>query len=659
MISSKKAVEMQKIVVFILAFSVVIIVFIAILGPQGRVHDADESFQAVQDRFFEFTRDRSPINRERINANPDLIDSWQRIYYELLSLQLKSTTEYCIIPFFITELSDSDKIQFLHTGDDLLVRLGHSSNLFERLTIEGMSLFYGTFEDIDGSHFGRIRKNKAETIEFSSQSKARKVEESHGFSRTIFDAIVNGNVLESKTYLTFYSRRDNYLPVLHDPFSFTAISQSGSVNNPNPIDFTKPFFIIANSNEVIILLRDLDNTGDANNPEIYNILNRFNENSVFGSNSDGIPFCSPEHRDLLKPLNNNLELCTCDVANNQEMCRSLTESNCGVNCVWNDDTNVCFSDVSDIIPFYNSILDVFENMITDSRENTCWNYYDLDMSYFPQSNVGDVLNGLELKRHEGTSDINDQISFEIRYYLESPSGIRSRDIISDKLLPKFKFGNTDGIIFSYYGINTSMNYRNIIINGRTENSVQLENEIYRFYAKVSPTEIVLHTKKDFERKFNDINYDMVFCNPEVPYQLNLIENCQDAKGLSVCFYHGLTRVPLNRDSIWQNSNCYWDRGCKNYRHQSVGASNEPREIQALPFFDDVFETVLEKIENEECLTERDLEIDMGGYSFGIHEGYVNTLYLDFSQSSRFLGFVSASKNYIYPIIQNENIEICD
>lgn len=650
----------SKLMYLAIAATAAIIVFLAILAPSGNIHVGDEKFGELQDTISGIGRFRERMeSREVAGADPRLVDVYTSLFNDLTAA--KSSDEHCIIPlrselFRFTEINS---IEIMESDDDLLIIMGFPtgeaglSKHYETRTIQGMSLYVGEFQlqsdlplssiTIEERVFPPINKRDASVVRLQNHL-CPELNTNPIYPQNNYDYEKNGCPiigtipLLDRGYQPLFAGTSPSMELGYRIDYDSSVPLTG-INPESVAEYNS--LIIANRDEIIVMVAPLaDAIGHSNsgsfdqitNAGFTNILNQFNENSAFGNSPEGLRLCNPEREELLKLRNGEP---SCSIARNRMMCNSLRESNFGKNCVWEE--NRCIRDPNEVRPFFNSILGVFEEMVEDSYEieNTCWSYYDLEINDVPTVNLFELMFDLNLDLRAGSAETSPYMQ------LVHSSGLSS-DLVYLVDIPLFSFANQPGINFRGLQYDGGVPTQNFRINEGSNNVVLLEqntdgNDVYRFYVRHSQADdgtkqISLYPRgannqnPSFIRSYNR-EADLVFCNPEIPYELGLLteNNMCDRniiKNRASCFYHGLTRRPATSAGGNTLEGCYWNENEDNC-YLLINADNRAN----FPNFPDNVQNVIDRIEadvnSDGCLT---LYSPIEEYSFNIENGFVYVLH---------------------------------
>ncbi|MFW5852469.1 MAG: hypothetical protein ACOCUR_00390 [Nanoarchaeota archaeon] len=676
---SKKSQAITRVIAFLLAFTVVVVVFISIMGPDGKVHVTDDKVTEMQDKLIEVNREWRGITRDQINADSGLVAVWESLVDDILIAKERTENpdEYCIIPFkrslytkdvsvtdgqggtggtaTVSAFDSKNNIKLLESDDDLLVMLSFTEDdtdhvpQIKMVSIPDVELYYGLPLENSGTSFPSIRKRTAESIETRQIARIGNEDYSLGDGSSSFSESSYQDNL--RFYQPLFSERDNFKSLI----STDEVLERATLNHILSYDS----IILANADEVIIVLNTPENIED---PSLFNILDEFSDASGLDTGQNGFPFCNPEYNAQLAPKSGNKEDCQCEHAENQAMCNSLTEDNCANNCFWSG--TECLVDRDAIRPFFDALGGKFAEIAVDAEEGKdCWDYYTLDADIVPENNLDHIIEDAYLFSQSVSRGVYSLAIRSTKHNIMSdlfPSQTRASDIT---------FGTKNHPIY----FSGSNNENDLVIkpeerDNERNRKIELVNDKYYFYTEFSsdPNKITLYSSREFVS-----NYDN-FCDPDAAYRLGIINTCDDARTRETCFYHG------QRDS----DGCYWnddDEFCTRVGaftrdgndYVNVDILVVPISDQAnsddIGYNEDLFDhiqLIKHSVRETDCIPENLLseELNVGddvSFSFGLDEyGGLDYVYIYFEEIHRIFGAETGRTKLVYPFLVDEDLEIC-
>ncbi|MFW6231213.1 MAG: hypothetical protein ACOC32_04290 [Nanoarchaeota archaeon] len=522
----------------LLTLTAVFLVAIAFLGPDS-AGEANKQVDELIDTIIDESRVENKVNNYQIEADEGVSDSWIALIEDLEAVRASGQQDLCILPIDVSYTSTEDTIRFLKDDDDLLISLSFTpdntqdqAQRFEAYPFRNMDVRYGILKE-NGEHFGSLQMHEIE-----SEIIIKKFQGPESVANVLIDGRP-GSVTESgrdsllmlQPFYAFYASDADHSNIYDSRFS---ASQLGPARYSS-----RPAVALASKDELIIVMESPEVLDNDRDHAKYNVLSSFNSQSALGTSLDGLPFCSRADGNLLKGDN-----CQCSVAKNKEMCQVLTEDNCGVNCRWDETWNdreyrtekACIVDERGIKEFYDALAGLYDEMVQDVQEQPliCWDYYRLDGRDVPDDNLGDFVEGLELIQNA------DYFAFA-----SSSNAVFSNSYMREdyRHWPVLAFEQDQRTRFTGADHSGALDINDVVIEPTPEDE-------YLFFAQRDADLVDVAGYETFIEAYETRDLNMRFCDPSVPYDLNLIDetsSCDAAENIETCLVHGM----LYKDS------CQW------------------------------------------------------------------------------------------------------
>jgi hypothetical protein len=547
----------------IIALTAVIVIAMITVGPDGSLATTTGTLNEKSDAFFDMIDENNELSRNIMNADPVIVETWNQLVTELEYVKQNELEDYCVIPFQRGFFSERNNIEFLQNDEDLLLKIGYSMDdtqtgapMFETYPLENMNLYYGevicpngeTLEEGisycpslqygDVPVFGPIEVTKVETLETD----------------------VVGVLLDNVHTTSIHSDTEQSPFTFQPLYAFqagyeAAVSTQPSTARADILADGTSGIILANNENVVFMLVNLDaieGSGISSPNSAYtNLLIDFNDESGIEGNSQGYAFCNPVNNELLIPKSGDLSQCSCQVAQNERMCRSLLVENCGVDCAWEDER--CIVDPDNRRNFFRSMLDIGDTILEDNdKHHSCVAYYPLTLTH-------DVP---ALENEDGTLDETNLYKYVNNLVLQfgiTQLSVFDETDISSLLSVEYENGRRDELDITVDGETTqwrgpSFMYSRESLVLEDEAHIEKINGYYGFFVEHGQNSLNFLSTDEVERRFRDKTENIIFCDMNTPYMTNLIDTdagCDDIRNVDSCLLHSLTQE--------EGRSCYWRR----------------------------------------------------------------------------------------------------